>query len=329
MTAASVAALTIYDMVKGVERGVEIQGVRLVSKTGGKSGDVGAPGARRTRPSTARGRARAPASPAGSGRSARAASDRPMTDRAGALGPRPHRERRRRGRRPRRHLGRAGSRSGWRPSASESSAALVPDEQWAIEEALVDGAAAHDLVVTTGGTGLTPRDVTPQATQAVVDYEVPGLAEAMRAAGRAVDAAGGPVARRRRRPRPAASSSTCPAARRAPSNRSRRSCPCSTTRSRRSPARTITRITAPGGRRRVADPMFEPFADVPAYPLVFPSSGARPRSSCSRWPGACGSSRPSAPTARAVRRASRRALVGPRPSTPSSRPRCSATPGRR
>src|SRR5690242_2015312 len=38
MTAASVAALTIYDMVKGVERGVEIQGVRLVLKTGGKSG---------------------------------------------------------------------------------------------------------------------------------------------------------------------------------------------------------------------------------------------------------------------------------------------------
>ena len=38
MTAASVAALTIYDMVKGVERGVEIQAVRLVSKTGGKSG---------------------------------------------------------------------------------------------------------------------------------------------------------------------------------------------------------------------------------------------------------------------------------------------------
>jgi len=38
MTAASVAALTVYDMVKGVERGVEIRAVRLISKTGGKSG---------------------------------------------------------------------------------------------------------------------------------------------------------------------------------------------------------------------------------------------------------------------------------------------------
>jgi len=39
LTAASVAALTVYDMVKGVEKGVEIRSVRLVSKTGGKSGD--------------------------------------------------------------------------------------------------------------------------------------------------------------------------------------------------------------------------------------------------------------------------------------------------
>jgi cyclic pyranopterin monophosphate synthase len=39
LTGASVAALTIYDMVKGVERGVEIQSIRLVSKSGGKSGD--------------------------------------------------------------------------------------------------------------------------------------------------------------------------------------------------------------------------------------------------------------------------------------------------
>jgi cyclic pyranopterin phosphate synthase len=46
LTAASVAALTVYDMVKGVERGVEIRSIRLVSKTGGKSGDWVRPGDR-------------------------------------------------------------------------------------------------------------------------------------------------------------------------------------------------------------------------------------------------------------------------------------------
>lgn len=62
----------------------------------------------------------------------------------------------------------------------------VVDDAAAIGRALVDAATDHDLIVTTGGTGLTPRDVTPQATLGVIDYEVPGLAEAMRAAGRAV-----------------------------------------------------------------------------------------------------------------------------------------------
>ena len=60
----------------------------------------------------------------------------------------------------------------------------VPDDRGQIENALRAGANGHDLVISTGGTGLTPRDVTPQATLAVLDYEVPGLAEAMRAAGR-------------------------------------------------------------------------------------------------------------------------------------------------
>ena len=63
---------------------------------------------------------------------------------------------------------------------------LVPDEASEISAALAAGALDHDLVVTTGGTGLTPRDVTPQATRAVIDYDVPGLAEAMRAAGRSI-----------------------------------------------------------------------------------------------------------------------------------------------
>ena len=61
---------------------------------------------------------------------------------------------------------------------------IVPDERARIESALTEASRTHDLVVTTGGTGLTPRDVTPQATLAVIDYEVPGIAEAMRADGR-------------------------------------------------------------------------------------------------------------------------------------------------
>lgn len=61
----------------------------------------------------------------------------------------------------------------------------VADDRDQIEQALRSGAVEHALVISTGGTGLTPRDVTPQATLAVIDYEVPGLAEAMRAAGRA------------------------------------------------------------------------------------------------------------------------------------------------
>ena len=63
---------------------------------------------------------------------------------------------------------------------------VIPDDRAAIEAALIEGASRHAMVLTTGGTGLTPRDVTPQATRAVIDYEVPGMAEVMRAAGRAV-----------------------------------------------------------------------------------------------------------------------------------------------
>jgi molybdenum cofactor biosynthesis protein B len=66
-----------------------------------------------------------------------------------------------------------------------SDLGIVPDDVAAISGAIVDAAGRAALVVTTGGTGLTPRDVTPQATRSILEYEVPGLAEAMRAAGRA------------------------------------------------------------------------------------------------------------------------------------------------
>jgi len=60
--------------------------------------------------------------------------------------------------------------------------ALVPDETVAIVRALcawADGDEA-DLVLTTGGTGLTARDITPEATRTVLDREAPGIAEALR-----------------------------------------------------------------------------------------------------------------------------------------------------
>lgn len=62
--------------------------------------------------------------------------------------------------------------------------AVLPDEREALTHVLRASAETHDLIVTTGGTGLTPRDVTPQATRDAIDYDVPGLAEAMRATGR-------------------------------------------------------------------------------------------------------------------------------------------------
>lgn len=60
---------------------------------------------------------------------------------------------------------------------------IVPDEKDQIQKALIDAIdhLGSDLVFTTGGTGLSPRDVTPDATLEVIDKEVPGFAEAMRA----------------------------------------------------------------------------------------------------------------------------------------------------
>ena len=187
MTAASVAALTVYDMVKGVERGVTIGGVRLVSKSGGKSGDwvrhdppghEDVAGASAARPDGARaaGRIAKPARPGGRQRRQAAGMRRALvitaSDRVSAG-------------RPRGRLRGSGSGSGSRPSASPSSARSCRTSRRCSPRSCARRPKAHDLIVTTGGTGLTPRDVTPQATRDAIDYEVPGLAEAMRAAGRA------------------------------------------------------------------------------------------------------------------------------------------------
>ncbi len=67
---------------------------------------------------------------------------------------------------------------------SVSKEALLPDDESAIRSILSEWADSGevDVILTTGGTGFAPRDVTPEATRAVIEREAPGLAEAMRAA---------------------------------------------------------------------------------------------------------------------------------------------------
>lgn len=59
---------------------------------------------------------------------------------------------------------------------------IIPDELEVIETTLLEftDKQYHDLIITTGGTGVSPRDVTPDATLKVIEKEVPGMAEAMR-----------------------------------------------------------------------------------------------------------------------------------------------------
>ena len=69
---------------------------------------------------------------------------------------------------------------GW----SVTKQAILPDDESAIRATLIKwvDSSEIDVILTTGGTGFSPRDVTPEATRAIIDREAPGLAEAMRAA---------------------------------------------------------------------------------------------------------------------------------------------------
>ena len=152
LTAASVAALTVYDMSKALQRDILIERVELLEKSGGRSGDY----ARDEPAATAEHEVVVVTC---SNRSAAGERD----DASGPI-------------------------LVDRLRAADFDVApdpiVVADDEAQIASLLARLAdAGHRLILTTGGTGLTPTDVTPAATRRVIDREVPGLAELMRSAG--------------------------------------------------------------------------------------------------------------------------------------------------
>ena len=148
LTAASVAALTMYDMMKMLDEEMSIGEVRLVKKTGGKS-DFRAPDGR-----TFRAAVLVMSDSVADGRS---------VDRSGKL------------------IVERLKNDG----VEVADYAVIPDDKAKIVETLkryADGLKL-DLVVTTGGTGFGPRDVTPEAMEEVIERDASGIAEAVRSYG--------------------------------------------------------------------------------------------------------------------------------------------------
>jgi len=156
LTAASVAALTLYDMAKALQRDIVIERVELLEKSGGRSGDYSVADAREPAPA-----AHEAIVVTCSNRSAVGERD----DTSGPL------------------LVAALHAAGFDVAPDAMVVADDEDQIAALLVALAD--AGHRLILTTGGTGLTPTDVTPAATRRVIEREAPGLAELMRSTGMA------------------------------------------------------------------------------------------------------------------------------------------------
>ena len=153
LTAASVAALTLYDMAKALQRDIVIERIELLEKAGGRSGDY-----TRDAPPTAAAEHEAIVVTC-SNRSA-------AGEREDASGP---------------ALVTRLRDAGFDVAADPIVVRDDEAEIAALLARLADG--GHRLVLTTGGTGFTPTDVTPAATRGVIDREAPGLAELMRSVG--------------------------------------------------------------------------------------------------------------------------------------------------
>ena len=161
LTAAAVAALTAYDMAKALQRDIVIERIRLLEKSGGRSGDYRAPAALAHEPTVPPAVA-APHEAVVVVVSTRAAAGtRPDT-----VGPQ--------------LVARLAAES-WTVAPEPT---VVADDESNLARLLAELAGqGYRLILTSGGTGLTPTDRTPEATTRASDRPVPGLAELMRSAG--------------------------------------------------------------------------------------------------------------------------------------------------
>jgi cyclic pyranopterin phosphate synthase len=156
LTAASVAALTLYDMAKALQRDIAIERVELLAKEGGRSGAWSTEVGEAATPTTAAHQATVITCSTRAAAGERADESGPMIVAA---------------------LKEAGFDVAPEPL-------VLPDDEDLIAATLAQLAdAGARLIVTSGGTGLTPGDRTPAATLRVIDREVPGMAELMRASG--------------------------------------------------------------------------------------------------------------------------------------------------
>jgi len=154
LTAATVAALTLYDMAKALQRDIVIERIELLEKSGGRSGNYR--------------QGQAPASAEHEAVVVTCSNRSAAGERDDASGP---------------ALVEALRAAG---IDAAPHVVVVADDENEIASTLIRLAdAGHRLILTTGGTGLTPTDVTPAATRRVIEREAPGLAELMRAAGMA------------------------------------------------------------------------------------------------------------------------------------------------
>jgi molybdenum cofactor biosynthesis protein MoaC len=166
LTGASAALLSVWDLTKGVDPALEIGEVRLRLKEGGKSGRWLHPGLPDPdEDSAVRAEARERLPLRGVPAAVLTISDRcsrgEAEDASGALLAEGLRAR----------------------GADVISTAIVPDDVAAIQAAVKAAAASAELLLTTGGTGLGPRDVTPEALRPAFSREIPGLGELLRSSG--------------------------------------------------------------------------------------------------------------------------------------------------